>query len=103
MDPLFFAEHLCMYEQRQYSKIRPQECMSWVKSQTGVAVKNLVAFRTFHDKLGGWVKLSILNVEGLGKRAETIDFWIKVAEVSSIQTQKRRRVDLLTLRFLCVF
>ncbi|KAM5536010.1 hypothetical protein V8D89_010268 [Ganoderma adspersum] len=80
MDPLFFVEHLCMYEQRQYSKIRPQECMSWVKSQTGAAVKNLVAFRTFHDKLGGWVKLSILNVEGLGKRAETIDFWIKVAE-----------------------
>ncbi|TBU50019.1 ras GEF [Dichomitus squalens] len=80
MDPLFFAEHLCMYEQRQYSKVRPQECMSWVKSQTGNGVKNLVAFNAFHDKLGSWVKMSILNMEGLGKRAETIDLWIKVAE-----------------------
>lgn len=85
MDPLFFAEHLCMYEQRQYSKIRPQDCMGWVKSQTGNGVKNLAAFQAFHDKLSSWVQMSVLSMEGLGKRAETTDFWIKVAEVSSIQ------------------
>lgn len=85
-----------MYEQRQYSKIRPQECMGWVKSQTGAAVKNLVTFRAFHDKLGNWVKLSILNVEGLGKRAETIDFWIKVAEVRDVQPPTQHYPNVLT-------
>ncbi|TFK94986.1 ras GEF [Polyporus arcularius HHB13444] len=80
MDTLVLAEHLCVQEQKLYSKIRPHECMNWVKHQTGNAVRNLVVFNALHEKLGAWVKLSILSTEGLGKRAETIDFWIKVAE-----------------------
>ena len=33
-----------------------------------------------HDKLGAWVKMSILNGQVTGKRARTVDFWIKVTE-----------------------
>ena len=77
------AEHLCMHEQRLYSKIRPQECINWVQSPGGPGTKHLAAFNAHHEKLGAWVMSSILNYEGLGKRAEMIDFWIKVAEVST--------------------
>ncbi|KAH9920201.1 ras GEF [Epithele typhae] len=80
MDPQQLAEHLCMLEQRLYSKIRPQECMDWVRAPRGPRVKNLAAFSAFQEKLGPWVKMSILNFEPLGKRAEMIDFWVKVAE-----------------------
>jgi predicted amino acid dehydrogenase len=38
------------------------------------------AFATF-DRLAAWVKASILNTEGLGRRADMVDFWIKVTEV----------------------
>ena len=82
MDTNQVAEHLCMQEQRLYSKIRPQECINWVQSPSGSGFKHLAAFNAFHEKLGSWVTMSILNFEGLGKRAEMIDFWIKVAEVS---------------------
>ncbi|KAI0756519.1 ras GEF [Daedaleopsis nitida] len=80
MDTSLLAEHLCVLDQKLYSKIRPHECMNWVKTQTGNSVKNLAAFNAYHEKLGAWVKLSILSMEGLGKRAETIDFWVKIAE-----------------------
>ncbi|KAI0375492.1 ras GEF [Pilatotrama ljubarskyi] len=80
MDTLLLAEHLCMHEQKLYAKIRISDCLNWVKSQTGNGVKNLVAFNGFNDKLGAWVKMSILNTEGMGKRSDTIEFWIKVAE-----------------------
>ncbi|KAI0639893.1 ras GEF [Trametes polyzona] len=80
MDTLLLAEHLCMYEQRLYSKIRMTECLNWVKAQSVNGVKNLVAFTTFNEKLGAWVKASVLNTEGTGKRSDIIEFWIKVAE-----------------------
>jgi hypothetical protein len=38
-----------------------------------------------HEKLGAWVKMSILNTDVLGKRADVVDYWIKVAEVSLVQ------------------
>ena len=82
MDTLLFAEHFCMQEQKLYAKIRPQECMIWAKSQLSSNAKHLAAFNAFEDKISAWVKLSILSNEGLGKRSETVDLWIKVAEVS---------------------
>jgi son of sevenless len=46
-------------------------------------VQNLFAFCATHDKLVNWVKTTILMTGVLGRRADTIDFWIKVAEVCS--------------------
>ncbi|OSD06173.1 ras GEF [Trametes coccinea BRFM310] len=80
MDTLMLAEHLCMHEQRLYAKIRSVECLNWAKSQSGNGVKNLSTFNAFNERLGAWVKMSILNMEGTGKRSDTVDFWIKVAE-----------------------
>ncbi|KAH9858290.1 ras GEF [Lenzites betulinus] len=80
MDTLHLAEHLCMQGQRLYSKIRVSEYLNWVKMSVGNGVKNLAAFNAFHDKLCAWIKSSILNTESTGKRTDTIEFWIKVAE-----------------------
>ncbi|KAJ7150331.1 ras guanine nucleotide exchange factor domain-containing protein [Mycena filopes] len=57
-----------------------QECILYAKTQTGKQVENLCTFCATHDKLAAWVKTSILTNEALGKRADTVDFWIKVAE-----------------------
>ncbi|KAI0778672.1 ras GEF [Trametes elegans] len=80
MDTVLLAEHLCMHEQRLYSKIRVLDCLNWVKSLSGNGTRNLMAFNSFNDKLCSWVKMSILNTEGMGKRSDTIEYWIKVAE-----------------------
>ncbi|KDQ63075.1 hypothetical protein JAAARDRAFT_53300 [Jaapia argillacea MUCL 33604] len=80
MDPSDMAQHLCLYEHHLYSKILPRECLQWAKTQKGPSVANLSAFCSLHDKLATWVKMSILDMEVLGKRAHIVDFWIKVAE-----------------------
>ena len=82
MDPVDVAQQLTLYEYRLYQKIRPRECINWAKTQKGETVANLANFCSTHDKLAAWVKLSVLCNDGLGKRADMIDFWIKVAEVS---------------------
>lgn len=74
------GEQLCLHEQQLYMKIRPQECLNWGKTQSGKSVANLILFCATHEKLGAWVKMSILNTEVLGKRADVVDYWIKVAE-----------------------
>ncbi|KAJ6486221.1 ras guanine nucleotide exchange factor domain-containing protein [Mycena vitilis] len=80
LDPTDIAEQLALLEFKLYVKITAQECISYAKVQTGKAVENLCTFCATHDKLAAWVKTSILNNEALGKRADTVDFWIKVAE-----------------------
>ncbi|KII94039.1 hypothetical protein PLICRDRAFT_50030 [Plicaturopsis crispa FD-325 SS-3] len=80
LDPTDIAEQLCLYEHKLYAKITPQECLNWSKVQTGKTVVNLFLFCATHDKLGAWVKTSILSNEVLNKRTDTLDFWIKVAE-----------------------
>ena len=87
-DSLEFAHHLTLVEYRLYAKIRPAECMMWPKVQKGPDVENLVRFCATSDKLVAWVKYSILKEDGLGKRADVIDFWTKVAEVRT-----RRRLS----------
>jgi son of sevenless-like protein len=82
MDSTEVAQQLTFYEYRLYQKIRPSECINWAKTQKGETVANLMSFCATHDKLAAWVKMSVLSNDGLGKRADMIDYWIKVAEVS---------------------
>ena len=70
------------YEYLFYSKVRAKECYTWAKRQSGEGLEHLLAFSATHDCIAAWVKSSVLVNEGIGKRADTIDFWIKVAEVS---------------------
>ncbi|KAJ7269310.1 ras guanine nucleotide exchange factor domain-containing protein [Mycena haematopus] len=80
LDPTDIAEQLALLEFKLYVKLTAHECISYAKTQTGKQVENLTAFCATHDKLAAWVKTSILTNEALGKRADTVDFWIKVAE-----------------------
>ncbi|KAG6878166.1 hypothetical protein C0993_011239 [Termitomyces sp. T159_Od127] len=77
LDPADIAEQLTLIESERYLKITPKECLLHNKHTTST---NLAKFCSVHDKIVSWVKTSILTNEALGKRASTIDFWIKVAE-----------------------
>ncbi|KAF8204304.1 ras guanine nucleotide exchange factor domain-containing protein [Mycena galopus ATCC 62051] len=80
IDPTDIAEQLALLEFKLYAKLTAHECISYAKTQTGKKVENLCTFCATHDKLAAWVKTSILTNEALSKRADTVDFWIKVAE-----------------------
>lgn len=80
LDPKIIADQLTVYEFGLYAKITPRECLTYVKSRTGDNVAKLRDFCSTHDKLDAWVKLTVVNGDTVGKRAHTIDFWIKVAE-----------------------
>ena len=80
LGPKIVADQLTVYEFGLYTKITPQQCLTYVKSRTGDDVAKLSDFCSTHDKLDAWVKLSILNSDVPGQRAQTVDFWIKVAE-----------------------
>ena len=82
LDPTTVAENFCLYEHMLYARVRRQECLDWVKTRSGPPVANLLAFCSTHDRLAAWVKQSILWTDSLGCRADIIEFWIKVAEVS---------------------
>ncbi|KAI9444951.1 ras GEF [Lactarius indigo] len=80
MDPMELAQHLSLFESTLYRNIRAQECFLWSKTKEGDTIKNIQAFCATHDRLADWVKCSILEVDALGKRANVVDFWIRVAE-----------------------
>jgi son of sevenless len=80
-DPLELAQHLSLVEFDLYRQIRAQECFLWTTTKEGDTVKNMRAFCATHDKLADWVRCSILEVDVLGKRANIVNFWIRVAEV----------------------
>lgn len=82
VDPTVLADQLTLHEYSLYEKITPRECLSYIGKQSGPEVEHLVAFCATYDKLCSWVKLSILSQPQLGKRANIIDHWVKVAEVS---------------------
>ena len=86
MDPAKVAEHLCLYDHKLYSKIHPQECFDWIKRQTRLPDKegNLNVFIGTHDRVATWVKTTILDTEKVTKRADVVDFWIRVAEVCTL-------------------
>ena len=79
-DPKTVAEQLAVYEFGLYVEITPQQCLTYVKTRTANGVAKLREFCSTHDKLGAWVKMSILNGEAAGERSYIVDFWIKVAE-----------------------
>ena len=78
MDPFEIATQITIMESRVFSKIRMSDCLALTR--TRAAATNLNAFSN-GEKVSDWVQMSILANEGLGKRADTIDFWIRVAEV----------------------
>ncbi|KAG6897953.1 hypothetical protein C0992_008343 [Termitomyces sp. T32_za158] len=78
LDPADIAEQLTLMESERYVKVTPKECLLYNKHAT---TTNLAKFCSTHDKIVSWVKSSVLTHEALGKRASTIEFWIKVAEV----------------------
>jgi len=99
------ANHLTLVEARAYGKIRPYECLAWTRAggkvkkepsaealaspggaegSGGGDARNLIAFIGGSDRLAMWVKNTILSCESLGRRADMIDLWIKIAEVSGI-------------------
>ncbi|KAH9081817.1 ras GEF [Lactarius deliciosus] len=80
VDPMDLAQHLSLFESTLYRNIRAQECFLWSKTKEGETIKNIQAFCATHDRLADWVKCSILEVDALGKRANMLDFWIRVAE-----------------------
>ena len=80
-DPGELTNQLTILESRAYMKIRPGELLIFPQNPKGDGVRNLTSFCAMNDRLAAWVKLSILSNDGLGKRADTIDHWIKVAEV----------------------
>ena len=81
VDPADLAGQLMLYEYQLYAKVQPRECHTWAKRQSGDGLENLLAFSASHDSIAAWVKGSVLVNDGIGKRSDTIDFWIKVAEV----------------------
>ena len=76
MDTQEVSHQLTLIEHRLYAKIRVQECWEW-----GRRGGPLHDFMSTHDKLAPWVKMSILNLHHVAKRAEMVDFWITSAEV----------------------
>ncbi|KZT42687.1 ras GEF [Sistotremastrum suecicum HHB10207 ss-3] len=78
-DPQDLAEQLTLVESQKYAQIQPRDCVAWTK-----ALKqddNLrPMFGALKEQLSMWVKTSILNQTSLGKRADTVERWIKVAE-----------------------
>ena len=80
LDPIDVAEQITLFEFQRYVKVTPQECLRHATGQQSGG--GLSAFCSTHDKLVFWVKLSILENDALGKRANTVEFWIRVAEVS---------------------
>jgi len=75
MDTQDVAQQLTLIEHRLYAKVRAQECWEW--GRTGGQLHD---FMSTHDKLASWVKMSILNLHHVVKRAEMVDFWITCAE-----------------------
>ncbi|KAJ8084746.1 hypothetical protein PM082_003523 [Marasmius tenuissimus] len=80
LDPADVAEQLCLLEFKLYRQITPQECIRYAKTQSGKPVEHLSAFCSTHDKIAAWVTNSVLDNSFLARRADTVDFWIKVAE-----------------------
>lgn len=74
------AEQLTILEFKLYANVTPQECIRHANAPSTRSSSHLSVFCSTHDKLAAWVKTSILSNNALGKRANIIDFWIKVAE-----------------------
>ncbi|KAH7915727.1 ras guanine nucleotide exchange factor domain-containing protein [Hygrophoropsis aurantiaca] len=79
-DPNDIAEQLCLFEFDYYAAVRPQECLNWRKAHSGKDVANIIAFFDTHEQLSVWVKMSVFSGDTSKKRANIVDFWIRVAD-----------------------
>jgi len=76
------AEQLTVILFEMYRKILPQECIMYARSHNGPGTTNLREYCAVHDRVVSWVQKSILDTGVIKKRAEIVDYWIKVADVS---------------------
>ncbi|KAJ3815612.1 ras guanine nucleotide exchange factor domain-containing protein [Lentinula aff. lateritia] len=89
--PSDVAEQLTLYEFKLYSKITPQDCIAQATHGTktsGGCTRSreaLSAFCATHDKIAAWVTDTVLSSHLVSRRADTVDFWIKVAEASAFK------------------
>jgi len=74
MDVVEVAQQLCLLEHRLYAKIRVRDCWQWRREPNA-----LTKFCSTHDRLARWVTSSVLNVDGVRKKAGVVDFWISCA------------------------
>lgn len=74
------AEQLTVILFEMYRKILPQECIMYARSHNGPGTTNLREYCAVHDRVVSWVQKSILDTGVIKKRAEIVDYWIKVAD-----------------------
>ncbi|EJD54484.1 ras GEF [Auricularia subglabra TFB-10046 SS5] len=79
IDALVLAQQLTIHESLLYSRIRPQECVRYLKDQKGPGTTHLRAFCGTNDKIAALVKSTVLDIDNLHKRADALEYWIKVA------------------------
>ncbi|TFY55626.1 hypothetical protein EVJ58_g8131 [Rhodofomes roseus] len=80
LEPMAVAKQLCVHEHRLYAKLEARECLHWMNPGEADGIPNLTAFCMARARLTGWVRASLLGVDGLSRRAEMLEFWIRVAE-----------------------
>ncbi|KZT72955.1 ras GEF [Daedalea quercina L-15889] len=80
LEPMAIARQLCLHEHRLYAKLELRECMHWMTPSAADGIPNLTALCMARARLTGWVRTSLLGVDGLSRRAEMLEFWIRVAE-----------------------
>ncbi|KAG6810911.1 hypothetical protein H0H92_009841 [Tricholoma furcatifolium] len=78
IDPVDIAEQLTLIESERYVKVTPKECVLYYDKSA--PIPNLLEFCSNLDKIGSWVKTTILTTAALGKRAQIVEHWVKVAE-----------------------
>jgi hypothetical protein len=83
VDPLETARQLTIIEMEIFMKIQPIELMKqeWSKKNTVSLAVNVRAMSALSTKITGWVICTILQAVDIKKRAATLKYFIKLAEV----------------------
>lgn len=83
IDPLETARQLTLLEMALFMNIQPIELMkqAWSKKNTNSVAVNVRAMIAMSTKITGWVICTILQAVELKRRATTLKYFIKVAEV----------------------
>jgi hypothetical protein len=83
IDPLETARQLTLLEMALFMNIKPIELMkqAWSKKNTNSVAVNVRAMIAMSTKITGWVICTILQAVELKRRATTLKYFIKVAEV----------------------
>lgn len=81
-EPDGLAEQLCVLMHTLYATIRQDDCLDWTMGRRRTNVTGLRRFFDIHDYIASWVQKSTLACDDMTRQTETLDFWIKVAEVN---------------------